>query len=774
MLSAVMILSSTGPVIATTSLPSGGLMLFSVTLGLLLAIAFQAVLANLGIAIGLSVARPLLKQGDDEPVDLDDSAKLEDEQTEAFVSQKQVLSAVGVLAGLSMLMTIDSVLFGASFLAVRFSRLAQPIGGITLGLAIWAVYILLLLSLGSSALGSTAELLLGGAITSLRQLLELVSQVLRSPPTETPSLEQKQLIATFNKQLENLQDEISNLTLQTSQSEQASSLPIVPLPSSVSTPQSLPKQHVHRQDNAISKASQISPSSAVKAAAMSQAVALTSTAQTAVMDSWQQVKDQVRQQVDEGATALLSNLNEQVQTQAQQTLEQVDLSDYSLTQLWEWVRQKGSEDDDDISSPQNLGQGSEAQRTEPEKNLSDQSFGKSSSPSNSVPNPEVEVSPQIAQVNRDLKNYLKYTSLEKLNTATLNQKIDELFSTWLNAGERAENSESQPAVPLQAFAWEQWEQALQSRKGIQPAQLKQYKAVIEQRLVAIAAVENTSAAGSDGLVMGLKTKLKPLLEQTKISELSLEDFKQLLMQLTAGEDVAESLSEKLKLRDLDFSIIAPSNLLSSIKDSALSSQELPTPASPPLAQKQPTALENPIVTTHEASPHSKTETKQDAAVDSTETDFSDMRAEALHGLTERAQQLFTQLDDSLRQSIEASADFLPTAHPLQYLRDRLPTLQDGLFSQLTDFPDHTSEQIQLWIEETQTQFDEQIQQAQAALSDGLQAFQHQAMEQAEQVRHWAAIAAWWLFGLTLSSAIAAGTAGYWAVTSPLLRSLAAG
>jgi len=150
--------------------------------------------------------------------------------------------------------------------------------------------------------------------------------------------------------------------------------------------------------------------------------------------------------------------------------------------------------------------------------------------------------------------------------------------------------------------------------------------------------------------------------------------------------------------------------------------------------------------------------------------LSHLNSDVLQGVTDRAKTLFGQLDESLKQSIEASSNLLPSpGHPLQYLRDRLPSLSDSLVSRLADLPEYSSEQIQDWLEETQGQLSEQIDQAQTALESSLQALQQQAMEQAEQVRHWAAVAAWWLFGLTLSSAIAAGAAGYLAILSPQLQ-----
>ena len=707
--------------------PSGGLMLFAVVLGLALAIAFQVVLANLGIAIGLSSARPLLSLDDTnasetvkpEPIS---ALSAKDEKQDALLSQGQILSAISVVAGLSLLLTVDSVLFGASFLAVRFSQLAQPLLGITLGLAIWAIYLLLLLTLGGSALGSTAELVLGGAVVSLRRLLDLVKQVLNNSAVQKPALEQEQVLGTAKQQLKELQEDITSLGTQvtelkpssTGQDIVATSVAQASRPASKAFSKGGEKTGDDPAAIAVATVPQSSSGFDLKAAALSQAVALASTAQTTVADSLQQVKAQVHRQVDDSATALLSSLNQEVQSQAKQAIEQVDLSDWSLESLWNWARHYGhGENRDGSDRPDHNNFSLDASDTKsslPLPSTESEHFSASSPSADSEPKDLIETPPEVLQVNRDLKNYLKYTSLTKLDQAALGQKLDELLSLWLEGSEDCSQLSplSGSTVELHTFDLNSWQQALQSRKGIKSDQVQQYMAKIEQKLQVLSTSHQVESEDSGGLAHGLKVKLIPLLDQLNLHELSLEDFKQLVMSLSKDEGLAEG---------------------------------------------------SPI---HQA---------DEQGTSPSLADLSNLSGHALGEVADQARAFFTQWDDRLKQTIEDSSSLLPGAvHPLQYLRDRLPNLSDGLVAQLTELPDQTGEHIHQWLEETQGQLGEQIEKAQDALESSLQELQQQAMEQAEQVRHWAAVAAWWLFGLMLSSAIAAGAAGYLAVTSPLLRS----
>lgn len=749
---------------------SGGLMLFVVLLGLALAIAFQMLLASLGLAMGLSFARPLFSSGNTEnspavcPEQTAQSTQTDGDRA-GLLSQGQILSAVGIVAGLSLLLTVDSVLFGASFLAVRFSQLAQPLSGITLGLVIWAVYLLLLLTLGSNVLGSTAELLLGGAATSLRRMLDLVKQVLSDPPSQTPSLEQEQMIVSVQQQLKGLQGEIAILAQQATQIDPvAESLAKTP-PITVSKQ---PRKNENGDRNiAVATVSKPGKSLGLKAAAISQTAALASTAQTTVSESWQQVKDQVRQQVDDGASALLTSLNEEIQSQAQQALEQVDLSDWSLERLWDWARALhpgGS----DRPYPAPAQEGSDA-------NQQFETSDRDAIAASREPKSPAKPAPEVCQVNRDLKNYLKYTSLTKLDQVALGQKLDECLNPWLEASPAGVERMALPkrgTVEPQMFDLEAWRQALQSRKGIQPARLEQYMAIIEAKLDILFASLRKDSDPSDGILVTVKAKLSPLLAQLNLNELSLEDFKQLVMVLAQGGDLASGLSERLGLDELDLSSLTLSELVPSQQETSVETSNSPGSSPDSHLAREPETKPLGIPEQHPASAP-----PSDGVAESKRSDenhpmerLPSIHSDALQGLANQAQALFAQLDDSLQQSIEASSDLLPKAgQPLQQLRDRLPSLCDHLVSQLRELPEQTGDQIHQWVEATQIQLGEQMEQAQSGLESSFHTLQQQAMEQAEQVRHWAAVAAWWLFGLTLSSAIAAGAAGYWAVTSPLLR-----
>ncbi|MBD2088983.1 hypothetical protein H6F67_03835 [Microcoleus sp. FACHB-1515] len=137
----------------------------AIVAGLVMAIAFQLLVANLGIAIGVTALGLRL-------------VKKADAAEEAKPEKSSSVGTIGLAAGLGILLTINVVLFAACFLAGKLSLAVSPFVGGIIGVVIWAAYFLLLLWLSSSAVTSIVGLILGSATSGLRSLVSAISAVL--------------------------------------------------------------------------------------------------------------------------------------------------------------------------------------------------------------------------------------------------------------------------------------------------------------------------------------------------------------------------------------------------------------------------------------------------------------------------------------------------------------------------------------------------------------------------------------------------------------------
>ncbi|MDJ0635121.1 MAG: hypothetical protein QNJ34_18160 [Xenococcaceae cyanobacterium MO_188.B29] len=135
----------------------------AILVGLLTAFAVQFLLTNLGLALGIS----LLKYRPQT------SSK---QATDSSQSESSKISVnISFFAGLGILLTLNSVLFIACFLAVRFSTASDTISGATLGLVIWSTYFLILLWVSYNSVGSLMSWVFGSVATKLGQLIEAIS-----------------------------------------------------------------------------------------------------------------------------------------------------------------------------------------------------------------------------------------------------------------------------------------------------------------------------------------------------------------------------------------------------------------------------------------------------------------------------------------------------------------------------------------------------------------------------------------------------------------------
>ncbi|MBV6623756.1 MAG: MFS transporter, partial [Rivularia sp. (in: Bacteria)] len=145
---------------------SGPQFLVALVAGIVMAIAFQLLLTNLSIAVGISA---LGGDSDDD----------DDTDTVGEAVQK-VEAKVGVWA----LMTATLALFIASFLAVKLSLIESTVLGGIIGVVIWSTYFSLIAWLGSSAAGSLIGSLLNTASSGVQGIMGTAAGALSANATK--------------------------------------------------------------------------------------------------------------------------------------------------------------------------------------------------------------------------------------------------------------------------------------------------------------------------------------------------------------------------------------------------------------------------------------------------------------------------------------------------------------------------------------------------------------------------------------------------------------
>jgi uncharacterized protein YfkK (UPF0435 family) len=147
---------------------------FFVTLiaGLMMAFAFQLLLTSFGIAAGVTALGYLPGTSSSE------------EDTDESGSPISVSFAVG----LSTLLTVNTVLFLACFLAVKLSLVQSIVLGAIFGVVIWSAYFLLLMWISVSAVGSVLGAVFGTIAAGMRGITQTVTRAFHSPKSEPTEL----------------------------------------------------------------------------------------------------------------------------------------------------------------------------------------------------------------------------------------------------------------------------------------------------------------------------------------------------------------------------------------------------------------------------------------------------------------------------------------------------------------------------------------------------------------------------------------------------------
>ena len=153
----------------------GTQIIVAVIVGLLIAFTVQFLLTNLGLALGISLLKYL--------------PQASSKATESSQSESDGIEVnISFFAGLGILLTLNTVLFIACFLAVRFSTARDPISGATLGIVICSIYFLILIWVSYSAVGSVTGWVFGSVGTKLRQLIKAIALAISGTESATSDL----------------------------------------------------------------------------------------------------------------------------------------------------------------------------------------------------------------------------------------------------------------------------------------------------------------------------------------------------------------------------------------------------------------------------------------------------------------------------------------------------------------------------------------------------------------------------------------------------------
>ncbi|MEN9566778.1 MAG: hypothetical protein RLZZ69_1974, partial [Cyanobacteriota bacterium] len=187
---------------------SGPKFLVALLAGILMAFAFQLLLTNFTVAVGI----PILASDDDDD-DEPDTLGGKVRKTEAKI-------------GLWALITGSIALFAASYLAVKLSLIESPLLGVIIGIVIWAAYFSVIMWLGSSAVGSLIGSLVSTATSGLQGLMGTATSAIGA------NVARKSAIATAEDITAAVREELtSGLTPESINKTLATSLSSLQLPS---------------------------------------------------------------------------------------------------------------------------------------------------------------------------------------------------------------------------------------------------------------------------------------------------------------------------------------------------------------------------------------------------------------------------------------------------------------------------------------------------------------------------------------------------------------
>ncbi len=171
----------------------------AVIAGVLLAFAFQYLLTNLGVAMGITAIGDVREKGmnTQSTAPRSNSTSSSNNNSSPGSMGKKVSSAFGVYLTVSMAIA----LFFASLIAVKLSLIADNTIGFTLGLVIWAGYLLLALIVDSKIISS----LTGSIFSSVKEVLRAGTSAVGSAFSSSKKSEVEKMA---RKTVEGLHEEV--------------------------------------------------------------------------------------------------------------------------------------------------------------------------------------------------------------------------------------------------------------------------------------------------------------------------------------------------------------------------------------------------------------------------------------------------------------------------------------------------------------------------------------------------------------------------------------
>jgi nucleoid DNA-binding protein len=129
--------------------------------GVILAIAFQLLFTNLGVAAGISMMGGKSSSSSDHDHDSDHNSK----------GLGSTIKKIGLTVGLGTLISVTVALFFASFLAVKLGLFISPLSGAIVGLVIWGTFFALMMLFSSRAVGSVLGSVANTATSGMQAIL---------------------------------------------------------------------------------------------------------------------------------------------------------------------------------------------------------------------------------------------------------------------------------------------------------------------------------------------------------------------------------------------------------------------------------------------------------------------------------------------------------------------------------------------------------------------------------------------------------------------------
>src|SRR5690554_1445217 len=134
-----------------------GSFFIAIVSGIILAFAFQFLLANLALALGITAIGDITEKSFTKSGNSSQSRNTSDSNKNSTPTGVKITSG----AGLFMLITLSLSLFFASMIAVKLSLLTSNLIGFTLGMVIWASTLLIGIYLDTKFIGAFTGSLLG-------------------------------------------------------------------------------------------------------------------------------------------------------------------------------------------------------------------------------------------------------------------------------------------------------------------------------------------------------------------------------------------------------------------------------------------------------------------------------------------------------------------------------------------------------------------------------------------------------------------------------------